>query len=103
MDPGPDYLVNEHFRQYWIWHLRDSVNFITIFFWPLYFITVPIAFVGGVIEFIYYFIVGIFTGDIILLGTIFSELFTTGLIGTMINAFVGFWKILLVWTYDTIV
>ena len=58
---------------------------------------------GGVIEFTYYFIKGIATNDSELLSQIFGNLYTTGVVGVMLAAFEGFWKILLIWWYDSIV
>ena len=63
----------------------------------------PIAFVGGVIEFTYYFLYGIFTGDSVLLEKISTEVGTTGLIGTMSRAAEGFVKIPFAWFYDSLV
>ena len=78
-----------------------KLNAAAILFWPLYFITVPIAFIGGIVEFVYYSIVGIATGDIELLTEITTTLYTDGVVGTMINAAKGFVQIPSVWWSET--
>ena len=81
-------------------HERE-LNAITILFWPLYFVTLPISLIGGIIEFTYNFITAIATGDTQHIAELFTTIDTTGVIGTMINGIGGFIKIPTVWWYDT--
>ena len=77
------------------------MNIVTILFWPLYFVTLPISFFGGIIEFTIKFVSAISNGDVELMQEIFTTLSTTGWIGTVTNGIGGFIQIPSVWWYDT--